>query len=281
MQTQPKDDLKEILDLAGQPGAAPVQPLPDSVYTESCPSCGGSGTFRSRSGRAIGPCYKCAGKGKLTFKTSSADRAKGKAARTAAKAKTLADNHAAFAAACKDEWAYICDRRATDGFMHAMYEGVSKWGSLTEKQLGAVRSNMLRDANRAAEAEARKAAAPVVNTSALAAAFAKAKANQKRPSLIVGSLRIKPASDNSPNAGALYVTNDGAYAGKIMDGKFHAVRDCPAELQAQVLEVLQDPKAAAIKHGRLTGNCACCGRTLTDPASIAAGIGPVCAAGWF
>ena len=43
-----------------------------------------------------------------------------------------------------------------------------------------------------------------------------------------------------------------------------------------------DPKAAAIRYGRELGVCGCCGRTLTDGASRAAGIGPVCAAkrGW-
>lgn len=30
-------------------------------------------------------------------------------------------------------------------------------------------------------------------------------------------------------------------------------------------------------YGRRTGVCGCCGRTLTDPKSIAAGIGPICA----
>lgn len=33
----------------------------------------------------------------------------------------------------------------------------------------------------------------------------------------------------------------------------------------------------AINYGRRTGACGVCGRTLTDPASIEAGIGPVCA----
>ena len=34
----------------------------------------------------------------------------------------------------------------------------------------------------------------------------------------------------------------------------------------------------AAAYGRRSGRCCCCGRELTDPASIAAGIGPVCAA---
>ena len=36
--------------------------------------------------------------------------------------------------------------------------------------------------------------------------------------------------------------------------------------------------AQAAEYGKLTGSCVCCGRLLTDPASIADGIGPVCKA---
>lgn len=39
-----------------------------------------------------------------------------------------------------------------------------------------------------------------------------------------------------------------------------------------------DPKAAAIAFGKKTGACCICGRTLTDPESVKAGIGPICAA---
>jgi hypothetical protein len=37
-----------------------------------------------------------------------------------------------------------------------------------------------------------------------------------------------------------------------------------------------DPLAAARENGVLTGRCSCCGRPLTDPTSIAFGIGPIC-----
>ncbi len=41
-----------------------------------------------------------------------------------------------------------------------------------------------------------------------------------------------------------------------------------------------DPITIASAFGRATGRCCCCGRTLTNPDSIAAGIGPICAAGF-
>lgn len=47
--------------------------------------------------------------------------------------------------------------------------------------------------------------------------------------------------------------------------------------------LLADPLAAAVEYGHHTGSCCVCGRTLTDPKSIEAGIGPICGAkfrGW-
>jgi hypothetical protein len=51
----------------------------------------------------------------------------------------------------------------------------------------------------------------------------------------------------------------------------------------RVLEVIaEDVRAAAIRYGKELGRCSQCNRTLTNPDSIIAGIGPWCAqkAGW-
>lgn len=47
--------------------------------------------------------------------------------------------------------------------------------------------------------------------------------------------------------------------------------------------VVDGPREAAIRYGMELGECSICGRTLTNPESIAAGIGPVCAGkrGWW
>lgn len=45
--------------------------------------------------------------------------------------------------------------------------------------------------------------------------------------------------------------------------------------------LFSDPLAYAKQHGKETGECSCCGRTLTDPISIRHGIGPVCGKRWF
>lgn len=50
-----------------------------------------------------------------------------------------------------------------------------------------------------------------------------------------------------------------------------------ADRRAAILaSIAQDPKAAMIRYGKELGECGRCGRTLTDEASRAAGIGPVC-----
>ncbi len=50
-----------------------------------------------------------------------------------------------------------------------------------------------------------------------------------------------------------------------------------AEGAAMLAEIEADPKAASIAYGKATGSCGICSKTLTNPDSIAAGIGPVCA----
>lgn len=48
------------------------------------------------------------------------------------------------------------------------------------------------------------------------------------------------------------------------------------DVKAVIMAAADDPLTAAIKYGKESGNCSCCGRELTDPTSIEAGIGPVC-----
>ena len=40
--------------------------------------------------------------------------------------------------------------------------------------------------------------------------------------------------------------------------------------------IAHDPVAAARNHGHSTGNCSACGRFLSDPVSVAQGVGPIC-----
>lgn len=59
--------------------------------------------------------------------------------------------------------------------------------------------------------------------------------------------------------------------------EWHSVRNV-VRIRTVLALIAQDPKAAMIRYGQELGECGHCGRTLTDAASRAAGIGPICAA---
>lgn len=71
--------------------------------------------------------------------------------------------------------------------------------------------------------------------------------------------------------------------GKLENGTlviFHgriAGRITAQELRDALAAIEADPEAAAVLHGKASGRCAVCSRDLTDPESIARGIGPICA----
>jgi hypothetical protein len=58
--------------------------------------------------------------------------------------------------------------------------------------------------------------------------------------------------------------------------EWHAIRNL-TYIREIVSLIAQDQDAAMIRYGHELGECGRCGRTLTDEASRAAGIGPVCA----
>lgn len=109
----------------------------------------------------------------------------------------------------------------------------------------------------------------------------------KRLTLRFEGINVKPNRDNS----ALWVTSQSEtemgdygikpkYLGKV------TLAGCDSRLPHNIKEIIMgaanDPLNAAIRYGRASGSCSCCGRPLTDPRSIERGIGPICATkfGW-
>ena len=123
---------------------------------------------------------------------------------------------------------------------------------------------------------------------ALFNAFEAAKSKgAKRLTLRFEGINVKPNRDLS----ALWVTSQSEtemgdyglkpkYLGKVTPA------GCDSRLSDTVKEVIlsaaNDPLTAAIRYGKVSGECSCCGRELTDPRSIERGIGPICATkfGW-
>jgi hypothetical protein len=180
-------------------------------------------------------------------------------------------------------------------FPQAMINALTKYGSLTDNQLAAVRKLMVRDASRD-EARARAAAVeaatvkPVVDVTKLEAAFQKARdsANRDREGLKFLHLRLDtfvftPAGARSRNPGALYVKENldtSVYLGKIQGGRFSRSGDCTDDQERRIVIAASDPAGAAKAYGLRTGSCSICGRELTNRESIDRGIGPICADRW-
>jgi Family of unknown function (DUF6011) len=109
----------------------------------------------------------------------------------------------------------------------------------------------------------------------------------KDPEFRTEHFRISAAPQDRANPGALYVVYDRIYAGKIVDGKFFAKREWQRNMLSRADDVVEklreiaaSPIEAARRYGRSTGICSCCNRKLTDPESVEAGIGPICAKKW-
>ena len=267
-------------------------PARPATFEETCPACKGSGRFRSYTGRIVGECFKCKGKGKLVFKTSTETRAKATEAR-ATKADQarieLQDRKAAWVRDNAEAFAWMREKEESFDFAASMLEAFNRYGRLTDNQLAAVLRCMARDAERAEarkrDAAERAANAPAVDVSVIEKAFASAQANGiKRPRMMLDGIKFSLAPAHGRNAGALYVVrrSDDQYLGKIMDGRFTRARDCTAEQEAEIVRIASNPHAEAVAYGQRTGVCCICSRELTNHASIDAGIGPICATkyGW-
>lgn len=172
-------------------------------------------------------------------------------------------------------------------FARSLVSQYKRKGALSSKQWDAAERMILKcRATQARKAET-KAAAEQVDLAPISAMFAAAIASgYKRPSYRALGLRIKPGKN-----GALYVMNEDRqvlgdfgmqpdYDGKIAEGRFFPAGKCDPETPAKLHQIAADPKGEAVKHGRRTGRCSCCGRELTKHASIDAGIGPICAEKW-
>lgn len=100
-------------------------------------------------------------------------------------------------------------------------------------------------------------------------------AGLRRLTMRYGDLSIRRAPNTGANQGHLYVFWGESYRGKITpNGTFKGYRQ--PGLEKALEEVAVDPIGAALKYGRETGKCSCCGRSLSDPVSVFGGIGPVC-----
>jgi hypothetical protein len=162
-----------------------------------------------------------------------------------------------------------------------------KWNKLSAKQY-AWAHKLSVDSNKNQQQVAPVKSNEPSQFEALFAAFQAAKnKGAKRLTLRLDGINVKPNRDNT----CLWVTSQSEtemgeygpkpkYLGKV------TTAGCDSRLPDTVKETIMgaanDPLSAAIRYGKVSGECSCCGRELTDPKSIEAGIGPICATkfGW-
>jgi hypothetical protein len=250
----------------------------------TCDQCAGSGRWmHGTNRRGENKCFACQGRG--YFLSSAQDRRKGRDQRRESKSRKLADAKDAFSETHPDLINALCGMTDWNNFAASLVDQFSRKGDLSEKQVAAAQRMIAKTAEtRAANAKSRDEAATEIDLSAIKTMFEKAFENgRKRPTYRAEGLTISRAPDSGKNAGSLYVKTAGAdeYQGKITDGTFKPSHGAAPSTTSALTAIAADPQDAAVRYGRETGSCGCCGRELTDPKSIAAGIGPICSENWF
>jgi hypothetical protein len=245
--------------------------------TFPCQSCLGTGKYRgARVHQDKSQCFACDGRG--FFYTSAAGRYKARARYAEKKASNIADTISAFKEENPGLYEFL-GNATWSAFLSDMKRQLDSGKDLTERQLIAVRNSKAKQDERDA---ARIDNAPVVELSTIHAMFDKAReSGLKKLAYRAEGLVLTPAPSTGRNAGSIYVkTKSGDYLGRVTGDKFFAISTAPASIAEALETIARNPAEAATAYGKRTGECSCCGRTLTDPESISAGIGPICATKW-
>ena len=286
--SQPDDFNDSLDDMFGGTATKTTPPRPDVVAPVfllpqakprvqfPCGQCRGTGQFRGYSGRVVGQCHACQGRG--YFLSSEADRAKKRNGARQRKAARLNEQRETFEAANPGMVEFIGKAAEWSDFARSMRDALAQYGYLTDKQASSV-ARMMQTCKERQEARAteRKANEQVVDLSPIRAMFETAVASgHKKPIYRAAGLIISRAPDAGRNPGALYVkdaeTDD--YLGKILGTHY------TGKAALGLTAIAADPRGEAVKFGQRTGRCSCCGATLTNGESIEAGIGPICASKW-
>jgi hypothetical protein len=208
-------------------------------------------------------------------------------------------NYARFEAAEPVVCEWLRAKSFSFGFAASLLESVFRYGTLTENQLAAARRCLARERPEAPEVLPAPSPATTVAASYVApipvptieidgsrinlAFTAATAAGLTKPRLRYGDLLLSLAGSSSRNPGNVYVKFEGTYIGRLDGTRFVPGREWPTLTEEQrkattenLRSIAHDPVAAAANHGHSTGHCTCCGRFLSDPPSVARGVGPIC-----
>jgi hypothetical protein len=204
-------------------------------------------------------------------------------------------NWDAFCAAQPDVSRWIEAKAPTFDFAASLKNAVMKFADLTPGQYDAVERCMQRDTARDAQ-RARPHQGTQDQFPNIRAAFNTVVANGAiRAQITINDVNLSLAPPTGKNPGAIYVKVRGDYKGKIVGAAFYPGRDDATEAFAALRLIEVDPTGAVRAQAERTAQrlaeaaaagipmslpCGCCGLTLTDPVSVARGIGPICAGKW-
>lgn len=133
-----------------------------------------------------------------------------------------------------------------------------------------------------------QAASGTFNLAGLRNLFSKAAEKLKRPAIILTipgtseEVKVSLAGAGSRYHGQLMIAapefGSGIYYGRVdTEGNFFAGRSDSSPVRSLLSALAADPAATAAAHGHLTGACAFCRKSLTDPRSLQVGYGKICA----
>lgn len=276
------DDLEEDLNFAAAPKtSAKVE------ETFPCISCSGTGKWVGGSAwnPTVRECFSCGGSGRR--KMTAAEQANRK--RGAQKAKhTAANNLRKNQEALRENEGELLNaiREMTEwnDFAKSLMDQFNERGKWSENQIAAAKRMVekVRVTREAKRAERQANLPDVGSMTKIKDLFDKAleRGLNKRALIFAGpdGEKIKLTPAKAPRT-EIWVKMDGEFIGGIKDGKWNSRIAAPwvAEL---LTAVAKDPTGQARLFGQKTGICCCCGRELTDPISVEAGIGPICAEKW-
>ena len=269
------DDWDSFVDTLAE-DTAPIALKQSTEKTYPCGQCAGTGLYAGvRVHQEKTNCFACRGKG--YFKTDPRKLEKAKLQR--AKKKRDAIESAQALNIATPIYASVVSMANWNELAASLLEQHNQGKAWSEKQILAIQGMVARMEERRA---LRAAEAQAVDLSAIVNLFVTAKSSgYKRPVYRAEGLKISLAPESSANAGALYVkTAQDEYIGKVSDGKFYGTNAASEEHKRALTIIAINPRDAAIRYGRQTGNCACCGRALSNKESIDRGVGPICFERW-
>lgn len=171
---------------------------------------------------------------------------------------------AVFAQTHAREIAWIQKNAADNSFAASLRESLARFGTLTERQIEAVRRSLTSEARVFAQV-------PDLDISCLP---------EGRYAVPDGATRLKiriHRQTQGKYAGWIFVTDAAAYGQQTRYGAQPKGEHYRGKVADALAAILRNPIEALKAYGHLTGTCGVCGRALEDEESVARGIGPICA----